>query len=101
MPLTREQRDKWVARLRDPASKQHRFAGAYAAHYDRLNGHEAMCCLVHGTFILGLDSSEYYSEMINLIERDAVARLECMNDKEEKSLPQIADWIEANIPISD
>jgi hypothetical protein len=99
--MKKSDRDAWTARLRDPASKQCHYAGAQAEFMSQLQGDEPMCCLVHGTFILGKDSTMYRYEMDKLIGDDAVSVLIHLNDKQAESLPAIADWIEANIPITE
>ena len=109
--MKREVRDKWLARLRDPNSKQARGAGA-REHEDALpiidsyicTGNEAMCCLVHGQFAeLGIASTAgrgtYWLWAYN--HKLPAERLAELNDYDRLSLSQIADWIEQNIPVED
>jgi len=110
-------RDAWVARLRNPASKQfHKRA------YDVFTPSEAttdtaMCCIAHLAFVSDFvpkNETDVYDYLSNVSgmkgspftingmkEHDVVAVLITKNDEENKTLPEIADWIEANIPITE
>jgi len=89
-----------MARLRDPNSKQNIGSGAQSMHYNEMHGDEKMCCLVHCTFALKLNSADYASVMTNLIGADAVQLAIELNDIQKKSLPEIADWVDT-LPTSD
>ena len=104
--FTQENKDKWLARLRDPNSKQCIGSG-YGARYNDdvdtplpLGSNQPMCCLVHLEVALtGTSSHASYHGFANELIGDDVSKLLiAKNDCEKLSLPQIADWIEKNIP---
>ena len=104
--FTQENKDKWLARLRDPNSKQCIDHGYNNRTSDDGNtllplGNDwPMCCLVHLEFaIRGTSDHKSYHEFANdLIGNDNRYKLITKNDIKCQSLPQIADWIEKNIP---
>lgn len=97
--LTKEQKRKWLERLRDPNSKQLR--NGYTINYTSPS--DPMCCLAHGQYAItgsiNLHGAfDIIREMNNINRKDVLVQ---MNDHEYKSLAQIADYIEANVPCSD
>lgn len=108
--LTQEQLNKWLARLRDPNSKQSKGAcGTVKQAGDSLYevpSNDSMCCLVHGQYILegraivADHTSDYWAWANKLsIPSDILA---AMNDEGEYTLSQVADWIEKNLlPIQE
>lgn len=104
LKFTQEVKDKWLARLRDPNSKQMRNSGHNAQEAYTTDGSVSMCCLVHLQYCLHgyanitLDPQGYRELSVNLLGYSMQDRLIAMNDLEGKSLLQIADYIEANIP---
>ena len=103
--FTQENKDKWLARLRDPNSKQCRGCGYNALLSDDdeplpLDNNQPMCCLVHREVALTGTSSHasYHRLADDLFGNDVRQLLIAKNDYEKLSLPQIADWIEQNIP---
>ncbi len=101
--ITQEQKDKWLSRLRDPNSQQ--YIGGGIEWTIQNNGSaitlaEPMCCLMHGEVALKNSGSvhTYWNYMIGRIGIDHLASLVMLNDEKKIPLPEIADWIEANIP---
>ena len=119
--MTREERDKWLTRLRDPNSNQIR----ETLHSSDFS---ASCCLGHLCVVLNPDylswdqtseqkdadvSDDQYLFVRNKlndpvqrdengnIEHKILSRLVDMNDSEDYSLPEIADWIEENTETHD
>lgn len=104
--LTKAEKQRWLNRLRDPNSRQYRGGGMKYEHVQNATGNESMCCLVHGEFAVTGKSKrrdETGATYWSWCEKHAIPTdiLIDMNDKERKTLPEIADWIEANIPTSD
>jgi hypothetical protein len=87
--LTHEQKAKWLARLRDPSSKQ--VFGLFRAF-------DGGCCALGW---LGDVMGQHASYVIPNLSVATQINITRMNDEEKKSLPEIADWIEANVPCSD
>ena len=103
--FTQENKDKWLARLRDPNSKQCIGSGYNQLLSDDdeplpLDNNQPMCCLVHLEVALtGTSSHASYRRLADdLIGDDVSEILIDKNDYYKLSLPQIADWIEQNIP---
>ena len=103
--FTQENKDKWLARLRDPSSKQHIGSGYNLLVSSDgmplpLDNNQPMCCLVHLKVALTGTSAHatYHDFADNLFGSDMRQLLIDKNDYEKLSLPQIADWIEKNIP---
>ena len=103
--FTQENKDKWLARLRDPNSKQCIGSGYNQLLSDDdeplpLDNNQPMCCLVHLEVALtGTSSHAAYHGTADDLFGDAMRQLLiAKNDYEKPSLPQIADWIEQNIP---
>lgn len=86
--LTREQKQAWLAKLRDPSSKQ--VFGLFCAF-------DGGCCALGW---LGDVMGQHASYVIPHLTINQQSRITKMNDCEHKSLPEIADWIEANVPCS-
>lgn len=101
--FTQENKDKCLARLRDPNSKQCRGYGYLRegqATYLPVRPDQAMCCLVHCEFALtGQSTINSYNGFTSALFGDShrQALIE-LNDYRGLTLPQIADWIEKNIP---
>lgn len=101
--LTAEQKRLWLARLRDPNSKQN--IGSLFENSDMWtkptqDGNLPMCCLGHGTFAMFGSVSvanDYHFFCTHIPDHSSI--LQQMNDK-GTSLSMIADWIEENIPTS-
>lgn len=101
--FTQENKDKWLARLRDPNSKQCRGYGYLQegqATYVLVRPDQAMCCLVHCEFALtGQSTINSYMEFAFALFGGSLRnKLIELNDYQILTLPQIADWIEKNIP---
>ena len=101
--FTQENKDKWLARLRDPNSLQCRGVGYLREGqiaYVPARPDQAMCCLVHCEFTLtGQSTINSYNEFASALFGNSVRqKLIELNDLREYTLPQIADWIEENIP---
>jgi hypothetical protein len=99
--MTKEQKDKWLARLRDPASAQYR--GGMTPGFVPYHTKDAMCCLAHANFA-NTDNSPYGTGEFDVfahISEHAKRHLVYLNDREELSLPQIADWVMLNIQTDD
>ena len=104
--FTQENKDKWLARLRDPNSKQCIGSGynvRYGGDGDTpfpLDNDQPMCCLVHLEVVLtGTSSHASYHPFARGLIGDYMSKLLITkNDDFKQSLPQIADWIEQNIP---
>jgi hypothetical protein len=103
MKFTQEIKDKWLARLRDPNSKQMRNSGHNASEIDTTDSNVAMCCLVHlqyaiyGYASVRFDRRGYRDLSQRLLGYNLEDRLIAMNDREGRSLSQIADYIEHNV----
>ena len=92
--FTQENKDKWLARLRDPNSKQCIGSG-YDARYDGdgeplpLDSDQPMCCLVHlEVALIGTSSHASYHHLADdLFGNDIRRLLIAKNDYEKLSLP--------------
>jgi hypothetical protein len=98
--LKKKLRDKWVKALRSGEYEQAigrlEEAGGYcclgvlcAVRYGRNFDHDEAVPFAYGT---GADSE---------ITEDAADILWRMNDRERLEFPEIADWIEANVPVTE
>lgn len=107
--LTKEELLKWIARLRDPNSKQCRGAVDYKfGKWDEAKSdyivadNDASCCLVHGqhaiegaAYVGSAGDRDYWKWMDRANIRQVSHELIGMN--QSKTLPQIADWIDAHL----
>lgn len=88
-------KQKWVAALR---------SGKYKQHRGLLQDSGAYCCLgvmlVVGKKASTLRLADYGQIDVILGSEETRTKLTAMNDQEKLSFPEIADWIEANIPAS-
>jgi len=106
--MKRSLRDKWLERLRDPNTKQCR--------YNYVRNDEGSCCaLGHLTDACGFNPQCYSSYALNqfiggnlLPIQDGEFKgtswgltLIHLNDHKLLSLPEIADWIEQNVPVEE
>jgi len=103
--------DKWLAQLRDPKSKQvlSRYfdygkgenAKEYLSRMEATNEPVCGCALGHLVVTipeLCLDKYGYVMmSLCNVATPDTLERALSMNDYDKKSLPEIADWLEANV----
>ena len=99
--FTQENKDKWLARLRDPNSKQC-IGSAYNTRYGGdgdtplpLNSNQPMCCLVHLEVVLTGTSSHtsYHDFADDLIGDDMSKLLIAKNDCEKLSLLTILEVV--------
>lgn len=113
--LTREQKDAILKRLRDPNSKQARAMliekvqvdGKWVTEYAVVSTDTAMCCLGHEAYVLGIikdgdklvsrDADDAYAVLRMHNGHGKEGQLISMNDDQKLSLPEIADWFEANV----
>jgi hypothetical protein len=94
--LTHEQKAKWLARLREPGMVQ-----AYGHFYDWSN--DCYCAMGHLCAAHGYMRARVYYEGWHLIAEISEIQHEAImhkNDKLRQTLPEIADWIEENVPCS-
>jgi hypothetical protein len=91
--LTAQEKAAWIKELRDPNNKQ---------CYEMLRGFDGGRC------VLGILKEEVFKESYpdpkfqgffwrDIRTRRLADQLLVLNDKEKKSFPEIADWIEANV----
>lgn len=93
MKFTQEVKDKWLARLRDPNSRQ-----AFQTFCIRDGGTNSYCAWGHLSAVLGIDSVAAVCLVDSSSDEEVFCKIRDMNDVERLTLPQIADYIEANIP---
>jgi hypothetical protein len=87
--MTQEMRDRWVAVLRDPQSKQARYG--FSAEDD------SHCAL---GWLLELEQSTDPQRVLQYVPNGTRQTLYTMNDYTGYSLPKIADWIEENVEVT-
>jgi len=109
--MKRQLRDKWAEKLRDPRTQQSR--GALETNF-------GYCCLgvlanicevpkqlrntgiwMDFKFGNGFESASVVPTGFHGLTLRHINTLTVMNDTDGVSFPQIADWIEANIPVED
>lgn len=92
--VNKQLRDEWVAALR---------SGKYKQTTGALFRGEACCCLGVLCRVAGVESLAVPA-MTDIWERRPYKRigydLVGMNDNERRSFAEIADWIEANLPVT-
>ena len=104
--MKRSERDAWVEALR---------SGKYQQGRDRLRTNDEYCCLgvlcdlkdpsawrdltYYGAYFHG-DDLMFPGEQLSGLDHEIESRLSRMNDN-GKSFAEIADWIEANIPVEE
>jgi hypothetical protein len=88
--LTVAQKAAWIAKLRDPNSKQ---------AFNLFRAFNGGCCALGWL----TDSLGWYDhgESSSLLYINQRKEIQYMNDIDRMPLPEIADWIEANVPCSD
>ena len=110
--MNRAFKEAWIAALRDPSAKQGRRC------LGRIDG--SRCCLGVAADVAGVSKNSMedievlgyaFGEDCPLWERvptrwmgiseGEIVKLMFMNDEEEKTFPEIADWIEQNIVATD
>lgn len=99
-PLTRAQRDAWCSKLRDPNSVQH--FGTMCANGARcVNGWLAEIIAPDEWANVKRNSGPVYEAVNDAIGRDMRNYLQSLNDGNHRTLRQLADYIEANVPITE
>ena len=83
-------KEDWVKALR---------SGAYRQGLGSLNQGSSYCCLGVLVVVAGLDMEEAKMSYATIPLQDgAINKLQSMNDIDGRTFPEIADYIEANIP---
>lgn len=95
-------KEAWLSALRSGEYKQHCGSLCNTFGSDRLMTANKFCCIgVIGSLKkLNVCATHDVTDAVglNIFQTD---RLIAMNDIDKKSFPEIADWIEANIPTED
>ncbi len=104
--ITQALKDAWLAELRDPNNKQHFdtfFPEGSCQYPSVLKGRTCFCAmgaLVKATAILAKTETIYpFQECDKLVSTGEFKSITNMNDNDGKSFVEIADWIEANVPV--
>lgn len=89
--MTKEQKAKWIEALR---------SGDYKQGQGALREDDRFCCLGLACEILNNSTMDYYFIKYKMLNNDVATTLIKMNDFDNKSFKQIADYIEENIHAS-
>ncbi len=103
--LTKQLKDAWLAELRDPNNTQCKtmyFPGGVMVH-QKASHKDATCMCALGALIkVQANLLPNYDNDVDLFpcmhDSHLSQQIMILNDNDDKTLPQIADWVEVNVP---